>query len=237
MGDPLVLGNLKEYIEISAQNNLKINITTTANNLQEKMFETLSHEAVKQVNFSINSYNANSHKKTLHEYLAPIIAFSKYVLQAQKEIFINFRIWNLDEAQSAKEFNAAVFSYLSEAFGVALVLEEIYEQKPKSIKVARKIFVHFDEYFVWPSLENEIVSKEGFCYGLDSHFGILSSEDVVPCCLDKDGVMKLGNVLTTPLEEILQSSRALSIKEGFKKGVLHEELCQKCSYRECFVKS
>ena len=234
MGDPLVLKNLQEYLNVSAQNNLKINITTTANNLTYGMYETLSHDAIKQVNFSINSYNANSHKKTLEEYLEPIIGFSKYVLEHQKELFINFRIWNLDEEQSAKAFNQQVFTYLKEAFDMELSLEDIYRTQPKSIKIARKTFLHFDAYFEWPSLQNEIVSNEGFCYGLDSHFGILSSGEVVPCCLDKDGVISLGNAFVTPLKEIVTSPRALAIKEGFKKGEALEELCQKCSYKERF---
>ena len=71
VGDPLVLSNLQEYLEISRKNRLKVNITTTANNLNETHFKSLMNEAIRQINFSINSYNANSHKKSLKEYLEP----------------------------------------------------------------------------------------------------------------------------------------------------------------------
>ena len=63
VGDPLVVSNLEKYLDISLNHNLKVNITTTANNLKKEHFNILMHKAIKQVNFSINSYNANSHKK------------------------------------------------------------------------------------------------------------------------------------------------------------------------------
>ena len=79
-------------------------------------------------------------------------------------------------------------------------------------------------------------SNSGFCYGLDSHFGVLANGDVVPCCLDKDACIKLGNVFDESLEEILKSKRVLDMQKGFKAGIVVEELCQKCSYRTRFDK-
>ncbi len=80
------------------------------------------------------------------------------------------------------------------------------------------------------------MSKEGFCYGLDSHFGILSSGKVIPCCLDKDGVVDLGNTNNSQLEDILTSPRVKAIQNGFKERKVIEELCQKCEYRTRFDK-
>lgn len=234
VGDPLVVKNLSDYLEISFQNHLKVNITTTANILKEEMFETLSHDAIKQVNFSINSYNANSHKKSLEEYLEPIFHFCSYVLQHQKELFVNLRIWNLDNIQSAKAFNKEVFDRANTFFGCDVKMDEIYANRPKNIKIARKIFFNFDDYFNWPSLNNAFVSTQGFCYGLESHIAILSSGEVVPCCLDKDGIIPLGNLKEHTLKEILSSPKAVAIKNGFAHNNVVEELCQKCDYRTRF---
>lgn len=236
VGDPLVLTNLKNYLDVSLNNNLKVNITTTANNINKNHHDILVHNAIKQINFSLNSYNANSHKKSLDGYLEPIFDYVKYAQQKNHEFFINFRIWNLDESKSAKEFNEKVFKKANEYFGKIIDIDEIYSQKPKNIRIAKKLFFHFDEYFNWPSLENEIVSEEGFCYGLDSHFGILSNGDVVPCCLDQNAHINLGNINENSIEEILNSSKVKSIKDGFKKNILVEELCQKCEYRKRFDK-
>ena len=234
VGDPLVASNLISFLDIARNNNHKVNITTTANNLNPKMYESLMHEGLKQINFSINSYNANSHKKTLQEYLEPIF---NYILYANKQIqnhFINLRIWNLDDSQSAKAFNQAVFDYANDAFGCDIKLEEVYKNRPKNIKVAPKVFFNFDDYFEWPSLENDFINDTGFCYGLDSHFSILASGVVTPCCLDKDGIINLGNLHKESLEEILSSKRVKAIQKGFLNHQVVEELCQKCSYRQRF---
>ncbi|RBQ31395.1 radical SAM protein [Arcobacter sp. FW59] len=236
VGDPLVLSSLNDFLNISKENSLRVNITTTANNISQKHYETLLNSAIKQINFSINSYNANSHKKSLDEYLEPIIDFVKFAQKQVHEYFINFRIWNLDEEKSAKEFNKKVFDRLNKEFNTSLNIDEIYKEKPKNIKIARKVFINFDEYFNWPDLKNETVSQTGFCYGLNSHFGILASGDVVPCCLDKDAKINLGNIKNSSIKEILNSQRVKDIKAGFKNNMLVEELCQKCEYRTRFEK-
>ncbi|QKF82623.1 radical SAM superfamily protein (SPASM domain) [Halarcobacter ebronensis] len=236
VGDPLVLSNLEEYLNISLKHGLKVNITTTANNLQKKHFSSLMNETIKQINFSINSYNANSHKKSIDEYLNPILDFIEFALEKRQHFFINLRIWNLDESRSAKEFNKEVFKRVNARFKTNIDMDEVYATKPKNIKIARMVFFNFDDYFKWPNLENEVVSQKGFCYGLDSHFAILSAGEVVPCCLDKDAVIKLGDIKEQSLKEILNSKRAIEMKKGFKNNSLVEELCQKCDYRRRFDK-
>ena len=69
---------------------------------------------------------------------------------------------------------------------------------------------------------------------MDSHFGILSDGTVVPCCLDKDGVIALGDLHVNRLDEILSSQRVEAIRKGFKAGCAVETLCQKCLYKERF---
>lgn len=236
VGDPLVLSNLNDYLDISYKHSLKVNITTTANNLTKKHFDILMNKAIKQINFSINSYNANSHKKSLDEYINPILDFIEYAISKNQHFFINLRIWNLDESQSAKEFNGEVFRRVNKRFNSNIDIEDIYENRPKNIRIERMVFFNFDEYFNWPSLNNKEVSKTGTCYGLDSHFGILSSGNVVPCCLDKDAIVNLGNTNNSPLKDILASSRVKAIQNGFRKNILVEEFCQKCEYRTRFNK-
>ncbi len=236
VGDPLVLANLDEYLNISSKYDLKVNIVTTANNISKKHYATLMNKAIKQINFSINSYNANSHKKTLDEYLNPIFDFVKYAQDKNHEFFINFRIWNLDETLSAKEFNKKVFEKVNKKFDTNIDIEEIYKTRPKNIRIARKLFFHFDSYFSWPSKNSDFVSKKGTCYGLDSHFGILTSGEVVPCCLDQNAIINLGDTKSTQLNDILTSKRVKNIQKGFKSNILVEDLCQRCEYRTRFEK-
>lgn len=236
VGDPLVLSSLSKYLDISKKHELKVNITTTANNISKKHYEALMNSTIKQINFSINSYNANSHKKSLDDYLNPILDFIQYAQNLKHEYFINLRIWNLDDDKSAKKFNEQVFEKVNKRFNSNINTQEIYDNRPKNIRIARKVFFNFDEYFNWPSLKNDFVSNKGFCYGLDSHFGILSSGEVVPCCLDQNACINLGNINESKISQILDSKRVKDIQSAFKKGIVLEELCQKCEYRTRFDK-
>ena len=108
-----------------------------------------------------------------------------------------------------------------------------YKNKIKSLRLASKIILNFDNYFEWPSLKSTHES-DAPCYGLKSHIGILADGTVVPCCLDGEGVINLGNLHESSLEEVLYSERAKAMIEGFAHGKAVEELCRKCSYKERF---
>ncbi|MBN2824998.1 MAG: radical SAM/SPASM domain-containing protein [Campylobacterales bacterium] len=231
MGDPLVLSNLKSYLDILERYNLRAFITTSGYYIANHSFETLMHPAIKQINISINSYNKNTNRISFEEYLEPIFGLIEYKLAHQIDTFINLRIWNLDEALSEKAFNQSFFDRVSKHFDVAL--ENIYQTKPKTIRIAFKTLLHFDSYFEWPSLDNPIYG-DGRCEGLKSHCGILVDGSVVPCCLDAKGAVNLGNLTKESLEKILYNSKTQTIINGFRQGRAVEELCQKCSYKNRF---
>jgi len=233
MGDPLVLSNLKEYLNILQRHKLRAFITTSGYYINQHHPSTLLHEATKQINISINSYNKNQNTLTLDEYLDPIFELIEYKLNHNIDKFINLRLWNLDEALSEQEFNQNFFDKISTQFDISLDSKQIFTQKPKNIRIAPKTLLHFDHYFEWPSLDNPHYGN-GTCQGLDSHFGILSNGVVVPCCLDTQGVITLGDISKEPLEKILHTHKTKCIVDGFKKGIATEELCQKCSYKKRF---
>ena len=74
----------------------------------------------------------------------------------------------------------------------------------------------------------------GFCRGLRNQIGVLVDGTVVPCCLDGEGVMSLGNLRKSDLNDILASPRARAIYEGFSRRTIVEELCESCGYRQRF---
>jgi len=232
-GDPLTLSNLQAYLDITAKKHFKVMLTTSGYYLAKHNLQTLLHPTIKQVNISLNSYNKNSMPISFETYMEPIIKLCKLKLAQNRELFINLRLWNMDEEQSEKIFNEQLFGYLETAFNTPLDVKTIYTEKPRSIRLAEKILLHFDRYFEWPSLNSSHYS-EGKCLGLSSHFGILSNGTVVPCCLDKDGVIELGNLQVSSLKSILDAPRTLGIIEGFKHQRAIETLCQKCTYKSRF---
>ncbi len=233
MGDPLTLSNLVEYLELAHMHGFEVELTTSGYYLKKTPIEVLFHKAVRQLNISLNSYNKNSLHLSFDEYIhAVFVACSKKVQNYPKP-FINLRVWNLDDARSEAPYNASLFEKIEDFFGIKIDAQAIYKEKIKSLRVAPKILLHFDSYFEWPSLSSTHES-DGFCYGLKSHIAILANGSVVPCCLDSEGVITLGNLHETPLQEVLNSSRAQAIIDGFSKDKAVEELCKKCTYKERF---
>ncbi len=234
VGDPLTQSNLHDYLDIIHKHGLKAMLTTSGYFLKKHSYDTLFHPCVKQINVSLNSFNKNDTSLTFDQYITPVLALCKAKLEREEELFINLRVWNLDEMMSERTFNETLFKKLSLAFDTELHLDSIYKERPKSLRLASKTLVHFDNYFEWPSLNNKVYG-DGTCQGLQSHVAILASGKVVPCCLDCDGIIELGDLQKESLDTILRSKRATTMLEGFKEGKATEELCQKCSYKERFT--
>ena len=105
-----------------------------------------------------------------------------------------------------------------------------WKEEPKGIRIQHKLFLEHGDRFDWPDLKAEDGGDAVFCHGLRDHFGILSDGTVVPCCLDREGAIALGNIFTQPMDEILQSPRAKAMTAGFSCRRATEELCRKCGY-------
>jgi len=232
MGDPLVLSNLRDYLDIIESHGMRAMITTSGFYIPHHSSQTLFHPSIRQLNISLNSFNKNSTKFTLDEYLSPIFTLCEDKLSSYPEPFLNLRLWNMDDSGSENDFNSLVFEKLSEFFGT----DVDYTKDAKGLRLAPKILLHFDDYFEWPSLSNPIYG-DGYCGGLDSHIAILSDGRVVPCCLDHEAIIELGNLRNQSLDEILSSSRVINIRNGFACQKVVEELCQKCSYKSRFEKA
>jgi len=233
VGDPLTLSNLHDYLDILHKHKLKAMLTTSGYFMKKHSYETLFHPAVKQINVSLNAFNKNDTSITFEQYMKPILDLCHEKVKQEKEIFINLRMWNLDEVMSEEKFNTELFTMLEKAFDVSLDLTTLNPKEKKNLRLDNKVLLHFDNYFEWPSLKNKNYGH-GTCQGLSSHIGILANGDVIPCCLDNDAVIKLGNIKEQSLKEIIHGKRATDMIEGFKVGQCSEEMCLKCSYKDRF---
>ena len=100
------------------------------------------------------------------------------------------------------------------------------------IKLRENLYLDKQEEFVWPNLNNDYYNEIGTCYALKDQLAILVDGTVVPCCLDGDGIINLGNIFTSTLEEIMESKRYINMKTGFCNRKVTEELCKKCSFKD-----
>ena len=104
------------------------------------------------------------------------------------------------------------------------------------VKLAKNAFLNQDFEFTWPSLEGNFISDVGTCQGLRSQIAILSNGDVVPCCLDQDGEINLGNIFNETMEEILEKKITKEIVSGFENRKILHNLCKRCGFRTKFDK-
>lgn len=218
LGDPLILKNLTDYLDILHQNNLSATLVTSGFPLQKTDASLFFHPAIKQVNVSMHSYSGNNPSISLETYLKPVWE----LCDSKRNFFVNLRLWIRDD----EIFNQQIFERLNAHFKLTLHSDS----REKFHQLAPYTRLHLDEQFEWPSLESEH-NTQGYCHGLSAQIGILSDGTVVPCCLDKDGIVNLGNIFEEPLESVLDSQRAKNIYTGFRRKEAIESLCQKCNYK------
>lgn len=233
MGEPLMHPQFKEMVEICQESGVRIFLVSNGVLLREKHTDILLHAAFRQVNFSLHSFNDNFPDRDPTEYLQKIFNYTDKALVLRPDLYINFRLWNLQDPRGTSTRNQDMLHRIAEHFQVQIDTD-IDVRTRKSIHLKNRLYLHFDTEFTWPSLDLPVLGTSGTCYGLSSHFGVLVDGTVVPCCLDKEASIPLGNVEQSPLLEILNSPRSKAILDGFKKRKLVEGLCQRCQYIERF---
>lgn len=228
LGDPLVLPNLKDFIEIANAHKMTLELTTSGFYMSEKNAQLLlESENIRQINLSLMAFLAQK-KLNLNEYFAPILRFLRLHLAQNSQSFVNLRLWNLGANFTPSPENNAIYSLLEHEFNT-----KIQKNAPKN-RLENHIILHQSELFCWAEAGEKNASKvpciKGSCHALRKQIGILSDGTVVPCCMDTSGVMGLGNLFTQELSEILASKRAVAMKKGFERGEFTEKLCQQCEF-------
>lgn len=226
MGEPLLHPDLARFLDISNEKGFKVNLTTNGT-LIDKMTDILiSKPALRLVSISLHSFEGD--KPALDSYLDAIFEF---VLKAQeKNILCGLRLWNIKDSVENDE-NRHIINRIEKEFNTLSLQSEL---NSRGIEVSKGVYLNFAKQFDWPGLEKDLVSEKGFCHGLRDQIGILVDGTVVPCCLDSEGSIALGNINTQNFSSIIESERSKAIYEGFNSRIAVEELCQKCGYRKRF---
>ncbi len=220
MGEPLTHPRLYEFIGAATQKGFK-SVITTNGTLLWKMGEALIAASPHKVSISLHSLE---NKYTDFErYMTGVTEFARAA--SDRGIIVVLRLWNRGVDGG---LNDKVLDFLK------VNIEGDWTENSRGIRIRNKLHLEWGDRFEWPDTQAELQGDEVFCYGLRDHFGILSDGTVVPCCLDSDGVINLGNVFTQNLSEILASPRAKAIFEGFSCRKATEELCKRCGYAQRF---
>lgn len=226
MGEPLLHPLLGNFIKRAWEKGFRPMLTTNGT-LFEKSGQTVLENLPYKMSVSLHAPAANSAFADVR-YLENCITFARAA--AGNGCIVALRLWNLESAE--EESNKAVLDRLHAAFPG----EWGEVRGGSSLRLAPKLFLEWGKRFDWPdpaACEADIDTPI-FCYGLRDQIGILCDGTVVPCCLDAEGNLALGNLFLTPLQDILSSTRAKAIYDGFTNRRAVESLCRRCGYARRF---
>ena len=236
MGEPLLNPNLEDFLKLAYEEGFKVNITTNGTLLPKVKEILINSKSLRQVNISLHSFEANDNDIDFNTYFYDVMSFIKEVNE-KSDIICAMRLWNLDayNLKGENDLNKDIIQIIKDEFGYKEDLHRILNEKNR-VKIKDRVYLNGAEKFAWPTMSIEPLGDRGFCHGLRDHFGILVDGTVVPCCLDGEGNIPLGNIYEKDLKEILEGTRARAIYDGFSGRKRVEELCKRCGYSEMFSK-
>lgn len=238
LGEPLNHPQLDQILDACSAYSLPVAVVTNGILLHGARVEYLLRPIVRQVSFSLQSFEDNFPQQDPLNYLRKLKYFVDRAESERPELYINFRFWDLDGVNAREtNLNSRMRQALAEVFTFSWDDVHVDLRRRKNHRIRGRIYLHFDSRFEWPRLDMPVRSKRGFCHGLSGHVGIHADGTVVPCCLDQNAAIPLGNVFQERFEDILEGPRARNISEGFARRELREDLCQRCTYIQRFDKS
>jgi len=213
MGEPLLHPNINELIDLGSKS-FNINITTNGYYIDR----IKNNKNITQINISLHSFD-NKYNKTIDEYLNNIFESTEELVS--NNTIINYRLW------TNTKYKDLIINKLNQYYNVKI---------SGNTTIKDNIFIEFDSEFIWPDLDNNYYNEKGSCMGLRTHIGILVDGTVVPCCLDTNGIINLGNIYEEDLNTILDKTIVKDMKENFKNNKKINNLCKHCNFYDRIIK-
>ncbi len=218
MGEPLCHPQLERFLDMAGECGFKVILTTNGTLLSRRGELLLRHPAVHKVNVSLHAFEANDLDMPFGEYLDRAFAFGR---EAVGKKLVIYRLWNHGGADAR---NAEIHRVMEAHF------PKPWADDWRGARLADKVYLDYGDKFDWPDMNAPDGGAKVRCYGLFDQLGVLCDGTVVPCCLDHEGDVALGNLHESDLGEILATERVQSIIDGFARGEAVEPLCRRCGY-------
>ncbi len=219
MGEPTLHPDLPEFIAMARRKGFVPVLTTNGTLLSQA--DGLIAASPYKINISLHSQEGNG-ISSVQDYMSDVMEFA--LKASASGIIVVLRLWNQDGYDSQ---NGSLLQM------VAQYVPGPWTENRNGFKLADRLFLEYDRMFEWPQEDRaEEFGQDLFCYGLRGQIGVLCDGTVVPCCLDHEGSIRLGNLFEQPLDEILKSERAVRMFEGFSAHKAVEPLCRKCGYAQ-----
>jgi MoaA/NifB/PqqE/SkfB family radical SAM enzyme len=233
MGEPLLHPQFPDLLARCEAHGFRVNLATNAVLLKRHSNTLLTSTAIRQIDISLHCLDLQAGSPVIPKtYLDDILEFIA-ASWATSGIYISLRLWN---AWPGKPINTALAERIESFFTLAEKLSNL-PPGTNAVPLAPRVFLNLAEPFAWPEIHPDLLAAEGraFCRGLRDHCAILVDGTVIPCCLDRNGIIALGNVHDAGLDAILRGSRARAMAQGFGEGKAVEPLCARCEFRRRFA--
>lgn len=222
MGEPLCHPRLNRFLELAGEAGFKVILTTNGTLLSIQQEILLNAPALHKINISLHAFEANDLSVPFSDYLRDCFSFGT---AAEGKKLVVYRLWN---GGGANQKNEEILQSM-EAF-----FPKPWKEERRGTRIGDRVYLEYGDKFDWPDLNAPDGGQQVYCYGLRDQIGILCDGTVVPCCLDHEGDISLGNLFRESMEEIFQKPRTIAIREGFARRTASEELCRKCGYARRF---
>lgn len=224
MGEPLCHPLLSRFLRLAGEAGFRVILTTNGTLLARQQEMLLSSDGLHKVNISLHAFEANDLSLPFSDYLKDCFTFGQ---AAQGKCIISYRLWNQG---GADQLNQQILETIESFFPKPWVKER------HGWRLEDRVYMEHGDRFDWPELSAPEGNDTCFCYGLRDQIGVLCDGTVVPCCLDHEGDLPLGNLLREEMEDILATPKAQAIYQGFSNGKAVETLCRRCGYARRFTK-
>ena len=228
LGEPLLHPALSELLEIAGSHGFRVCLTTNGTLLSRQLPALLRSPAIHKISVSLHSFEANDSVGTLSAYLSEV--WESCLALSERGVLCALRLWNEGGLDAE---NGRIFAFLSQKIGCEV--SELPTDRRGNRTLLPHIFLERAEKFDWPEPDAPRENVQ-FCHALRQQIAVLCDGTVVPCCLDGEGRIPLGNLLREDLSDILESPRALAMADGFARRHPSEELCRRCGYATRFTK-
>ena len=212
LGEPLMHKDINYFIDYAHNMGILVNITTNGYLINK----IKDNKNIHRLNISMHSFNSR-YGIEIDEYIDNVF----YVVDNLRDkTFVSLRLWV--KTENTKK----ILEYINKRYGTKIL--EI--DNNKKIKISNNLIIDSFHEFIWPDINNSYYNENGRCNGLIDHFGILSTGEIIPCCLDSKGIINLGNIYQDNLEYVFNSKLVKEMREGFLNNKKCQELCRHCSF-------
>jgi len=237
MGEPLLHPDIDVFLDICHEYGCRANITTNGTLINIVKDKIASKPALRMMNFSLHIMDGKSEEEEIDVYLDEVLGFIRTAATCNPDFIACLRLWNQEggDRKTMSRGNQYITERVGEKLGLPRGVGEI-PVKGNGIKLTNNIYINQACEFDWPDKSINDISETGFCLGMRVQVAVLVDGTVVPCCLDSEGAIALGNMKKEGFSSIVAGKRAMELYEGFSARKAVEPLCRKCAYRQRFGK-